>query len=642
MAWGSLSATNRAKRAGAWGTAGERRRSLLEGVLTGWSDGMKPTQFPWKWLLLGLLAVLLSSTALFPFLVGDTSRFSDLIATELSRWTEGQVKFVGPVRVSFFPDVSVRGELRVWDSERLPQVQSIDVQKAKISLDLVDLLRGGVAIDSLRLLKPRITLRDGTLPVSPQAAGIEMSKLLANAPVRALHVRKGRIKLGRKGGMIKEVYAHLNVSEDTGAVSGFGSFAFRDTTVRYTVETGSPNMTAVTESIPVRLGLDSKLVRAKISGNASYQTEFKLDGKLEAEIDDLRKFLRWTGIRVPDGESLKTFTAAGAFHLDGPNLTFDDGTFTIDGNKAIGLLAVTTTPARPRFEGTLAFGRLVLDPYLGKSTPQTETGSPAKASLLDGALARYFDADLRISAAEIEAGALKLGRGGFTISAKDGIISGEIGELELCGGSADGRVSVDLEEATTPMDVVANLTDFSLDSCLESFRVNLPVKGTSSVKAELSTAGETLADFLHTVTGTLVLAVRDGSVPVDLSHLLAATTPLEENGWSGDNGSQFSQLDANCRVIAGVIRCASVTMQTAQGTVSGGGTVDLSSQTLDWNLSVTDDIDGAKTSQLTEQDKTKVSIRGALLEPTIRRADRPTLGESALPSPSTGQQALPH
>jgi AsmA protein len=599
---------------------------------------MKPTQFPWKWLLLGLLAVLLTSIALFPFLIGDTSRFSDLVTSELSHWTEGQVKFIGPVRVSFFPDISVRGELRVQNSERLPQVQSIDVKEAKVSLNLVDLLRGGVAIDALRLLKPKITLRDGRLPadVSPRAAELEMSKLLADAPVRALHVRKGRIRLGPNGGAIKEIYAHLDVSEDTGAVLGFGSFAFRDTTVRYTVETGSPDMTAAAESIPIRLGLNSKLIRAKISGNASYQTEFKLDGELEAEIDDLRKFLRWTGVKLPDGESLKTFTAAGTFHMSGPNLTFDDGTFTIDGNKAIGLLAVTTTPTRPRFEGTLAFGRLVLDPYLGKAMSQTEASSPANASLLDGALARYFDADLRISAAEIEAGTLKLGRGGFTISAKDGIVSGEVGELELCGGSADGRVSLDLEETTTPMDVVANLMDVSLDSCLESFGVNLPVKGTGAIKAELSTAGETLANFKRTLTGTLVLAVKDGSVPVDLSHLLAATTPLEETGWSGDNGSQFSQLDADCRVIAGVVRCASVTMRTAQGSVSGGGTVDLPSQTLDWKLSVADDIDGAKTSQLIEQDKTKVSIRGALLEPTIRIADRPALGEGALQPPSTG------
>ena len=177
-------------------------------------------------------------------------------------------------------------------------------------------MRGGVAIDALRLLKPRITLRDGTLPVSPQAAEIEMSKLLADAPVRALHVRKGRIKLGRHGGSIKDIYAHLDVSEDTGAISGFGSFAFRDSTVRYTVETGSPSMTAAAESIPVRVALDSKLIQAKISGNASYQTEFKLDGELEAEIDDLRKFLRWTGVRVPDGESLKTFTADRSVPLE--------------------------------------------------------------------------------------------------------------------------------------------------------------------------------------------------------------------------------------------------------------------------------------------------------------------------------------
>jgi hypothetical protein len=112
---------------------------------------MKPTQFPWKWLLFGLLAVLLSSIAVFPFLIGDTSRFSDLVASELSRWTGGQVKFTGPVRVSFFPDISVRGELEVQDSARLPLVKSMTVKEAKISLDLVDLLRGDVTIDSLRL-----------------------------------------------------------------------------------------------------------------------------------------------------------------------------------------------------------------------------------------------------------------------------------------------------------------------------------------------------------------------------------------------------------------------------------------------------------------------------------------------------------
>jgi hypothetical protein len=45
---------------------------------------------------------------------------------------------------------------------------------------------------------------------------------------------------------------------------------------------------------------------------------------------------------------------------------------------------------------------------------------------------------------------------------------------------------------------------------------------------------------------------------------------------------------------------------------------------------------------LTQAEAPKVSIRGSLLQPIIRRADRPTLGEGSLPTGSTGPQVLPH
>jgi hypothetical protein len=70
-------------------------------------------------------------------------------------------------------------------------------------------------------------------------------------------------------------------------------------------------------------------------------------------------------------------------------------------------------------------------------------------------------------------------------------------------------------------------------------------------------------------------------------------------------------------------------MQTPRGIVSGSGDVDLSQQTLDWNLSVTSQLSQVKSSQLTAADTPKVSIRGSLSQPMIRRADRPTLGEGA-------------
>jgi AsmA protein len=609
---------------------------------------MKPSQLPWKWLLVGLLAVLIFAIALIPWLIGDTSRFGDRVAAELSAWTGGEVKFTGPVRVRFLPDVSVRGQLEVQDSTRLPAVQTLVIREAKVSLDLVDLLRGRITIDALRLLKPRITLRDGSLAGAAAATSPRdlFTSLLNGAPVRVLHVRKGRITLpAARKGAIKDIYAHIDAGKDNGAVSGFGSFTYKDATVRYSLQSGSPTAAGGVESFPLALMVSSKPIRARLNGTLSYASELKLDGDMQAEIDDGRKFLSWLGVRLPDGDSLKGFSASGAFHFAGSTLTFDDGTFTLDGNKAVGLLALSATGLRPRVEGTLAFDRLTLDPYLGK-TSSSDGGSPLTASTLafpfNRPLFQFIDADLRISAAAIGAGALKLGRGAFTVSAKRGAVASEVGELELCGGSADGRLDANLAEPSKQVNLVANLDDVAIDTCLQPLALAVPISGTANVKTELAAEGRDPTQFTGSLAGTVKLQAKDGAVPVDFARMLAGPTPLNDDGWSHDNVTSFDQLDADCRLGGGHIWCQSLSMRTARGTISGGGDVDVTKRTLDWSLTVANPIVPAGASQLTQAEAPKVSIRGSLLQPIIRRADRPTLGDGSLPTGSTGPQVLPH
>ncbi|HKA66098.1 MAG TPA: AsmA family protein [Methyloceanibacter sp.] len=608
---------------------------------------MKPSQLPWKWLLVGLLAVLVFAIALIPWLIGDTSRFGDRIASELSAWTGGEVKFVGPVRVRFLPDVSVRGQLEVQDSTRLPAVQTLIVREAKVSLDLVDLLRGRITIDALRLLKPRITLRDTSLAGASAATPAQdlITSLLGGAPVRVLHVRNGRITLpADRSGAIKDIYAHIDAGKDTGAVSGFGSFAYKDTTMRYSLESGSPTASGGVESFPLALMLFSKPLRVRLNGTASYAGEFKLDGDMQAEIDDGRKLLNWLGVRLPPGDSLKGFSASGAFHLAGLALTFDDGTFTLDGNKAVGLLALSARGLRPRVEGTLAFDRLTLDPYLGKAS--SSDGAPSTASTasfpFNRPLLQFIDADLRISAAAIDAGALKLGRGGFTVSAKQGVVASEVGELELCGGSADGRLDVDLSQPSKQVNLVANLDNVAINTCLQPLSLAAPISGNANVKTELAAQGSDPSLFTGSLAGTLKLKAKDGAVPVDFARLLAGPTPLNDDGWSHDNATPFDQLDADCRLGTGHIWCQSLSMRTPQGTISGAGDVDVTKRTLDWSLAVASPLGPAGASQLTQAEAPKVSIRGSLLQPIIRRADRPTLGDGSLPTGSTGPQVVPH
>jgi AsmA protein len=360
-----------------------------------------------------------------------------------------------------------------------------------------------------------------------------------------------------------------------------------------------------------------------------------------AEIDDLRRFATWTGVALPDGDSLKTLTLSGGFHLGDGALSFDDGTFTLDGNKADGLLAVTSTPVRPRIEGTLAFDRLVLDPYLGIGQHSVAPQPIAQISPFDRLLLQYFDADLRISAAEIAAGAMKFGHGAFTITAKNGSVTGEIGELELCGGDADGRVGIELAPATKQVRLSANLTDITLPACFTTFGLDVPVSGTGGIKADLASEGNGYPELTRNLSGTVQAKIRSGAVPVDVVRLLATPPPLDANGWNRDGPTAFDQLAADCRLNAGHLWCQSVKLETSRGTFMGAGEVDLPKQTLDWNLVLATPASAAKGVPPAPSEP-QVSIRGPLSQPTIRRADRPTLGDGSQPVSAVKPRDLPN
>ena len=122
-------------------------------------------------------------------------------------------------------------------------------------------------------------------------------------------------------------------------------------------------------------------------------------------------------------------------------------------------------------------------------------------------------------------------------------------------------------------------------------------------------------------------------MPIDLGRLLGAAVPLDGDGWAQGNGTAFDRLAAECRLAVGHIWCQAFDMQTQGRLISGTGDVDLIRQTLDWNLTAAEADNAAADPARTTAPR--ISIRGPLAEPMIRRADRPTFGEG-----STGASPL--
>ena len=601
---------------------------------------MKLRQVSWKWLLLGLVALLLAGLAVLPRFFVDSTQLANRLSATLAAWTGGDVKLAGPLRMQFFPDVALRGGFELTNAKRLPLVKSIATSDARVSLDLGALLLGRIRINAVRLVGPEITLKDApSLVTGPdQTLQARVANLLDGAPLRVLRVLGGTVRMSTTTGTesIEQIDARFELGSGTGALSSSGSFRLRDEAVSFTLESGACSQTADSVTIPVTLSLTATPLTATVTGNASFREGFALEGDLQADTADARALLRWAGIPLAEGESLKKLSASGQAHWNGTTLIFDDGSFTIDGNTAVGALAITPG-MRPRIDGTLAFDRLVLDPYVRASLP---TNSGATHALSDRHILKAFDTDLRISAAEITAPTVTLGRGGFTISAREGFVSSEVGELEFCGGTATGRIDADLSQVMTKAAITGKLADIPIEDCLGPFGLQIPLSAVGTLRAEFAAEGRDLGALAQGLKGPFKIKAKKGSVSVDFARFFAGPDPLEGDGWSS-SATAFQDLIAECRLGDGHIWCERFNMQTANGLISGSGDVDLGQQTLDWRLFVADRATPLQASRLSAETPPQISISGALTRPMIRRADRPTLGDGSQPANTKATQVSP-
>ncbi len=605
---------------------------------------MKPRQFSWRWLLLGLAAVsvLILGIAFLPQQFSESSRLATRVAEALSAWTGGEVKLTGPLHVRYFPDVAIKCGFELTNASRLPLVKSITATNAKFSLDLVALLLGKLRVDAMRLHGPEIVLKDApSLVMGPdQTLTARVTNLLGGAPVGVVRVSDGTLRIPTASGMetIEKIDARFEANSGDGAVSSFGTFMLRDEKVGFAFNCGAPSPSDDGLQIPVTLKFTSIPMSAKINGKASLTNALSLDAKVNAEIPSVRQFLRWAGIALPEGTSLQRLTASGLAHWNGTTLTIDDGAFNLDGNAAVGLIAITPGE-RPRIEGTLDFDQLALDPYLGGGAAAEPEA--AQGPLAEQAILKHMDADLRVSAADITAPSIRLGRGGFTISAKGGAIASEVGELELCGGSAAGRIGLDLREEVAKASFTASLMDVAVDACLAPLALDVAINGTGTLKAEFTAEGRNYDELTQGLDGSFKFDARNGAVPIDLARLLGTATTLDGDGWSRNSPTLFDQLRTDCRLDGGHIWCETFNMQTRRGLISGSGNVDLRQQTLDWTLFVASDAQPLRASQLSTVTPPRIAISGPLALPSIRRSDRPALGEGSAQTDPAASRVSP-
>ena len=134
-----------------------------------------------------------------------------------------------------------------------------------------------------------------------------------------LRLRDGTLNLPTATGSeaIKKIDARFDASSGTGTMSSFGSFVLRDETVGFALDCGAAAETEDGIRVPVNLTFTSKPLQTKITGTASFDNGLQLEGDVQADMDNARRFFRWAGIALPPGRSLKKLSAAGKARWNG-------------------------------------------------------------------------------------------------------------------------------------------------------------------------------------------------------------------------------------------------------------------------------------------------------------------------------------
>lgn len=551
---------------------------------------------------LGLVAALCLALAALAFLIaspsfGDERAIRKALIERLTDWSGASVSINGPVSIQYFPRLLVEtDDIRITGAKHLPAIDSIQARQMLVRLGLWSLVSAEPVIDRITFVKPEIKTSTPAADSNTPGAkdiGVLLFNAISKAPVDQIVLDQGKIILsnGDTPETVSEISVKMNL-EPGGVHTVRGSATWREQPLAFTYEGGAPSKLDNTARMSVVLTVSSALVSADINGHATIRNDVHLGGDLSLQIPNLSQFARWTGVLVPQDQKRGVFSAEGTVHWSGHKIGFDEGSFTLDGNRALGALTLNFGSLRPKIDGTLALQRLDLTQYF-ESTLKASNAKPAnpataqnKAFELDFPVLHHINFDLRISTTDLVAGPFALGQTALSVSLDAGKLAADIAVFELCNGNGNSRILLDATVPNSEIKLSTSLSGIAARSCIEMFAATSPIEGTAEITADLTSSGRTVPQILDMLRGKASISIAAGSLAANFDNLLTQLNKQPVTGWGAVTGSStaFKLLKGDIFLRPNAVYSDSLVMDLGTSKLMAEGTVDFASKSLDIQL----------------------------------------------------------
>lgn len=350
----------------------------------------------------------------------------------------------------------------------------------------------------------------------------------------------------------------------------------------------------------------------------------------------LKDLLGWIGMGEIKSNGLETFTSNGQFTWNGTAIAFNNATFMLDNNPASGSINFNLAPQQPAIDGTLAFDRLDLAPYL-KNPNQLTMGevlatnwagiqSEAKLNSLPLGL-KDINADFRLSTKSLRLNGSEIGRGAAVVISKRGRLKIDFVELVFSTGvSGRAHLEVDVNNSRPSYLIRGDFKNVDLGQVSNQLLGKSVVDGIADTTFDVSAKGSSRQDMINTMSGPIhIFAPNGASVPIDLNNFFEQTKSAPNDGWAGfkPGFTALKNLSIELQSQRGALKTRSVTADLSDDfAFIASGTIKLSDLMVDLivkkvSSGKADDFD-TQTSIKTNEDA--VQLKGPILEPIIRAA----------------------
>ena len=488
--------------------------------------------------------------------VGIPSGFlTSAIQERVERDTGYRLTIAGSTKIGLWPSLNVTLNDVALES---PKEGSKDrdtgnrltVGSVQADMTLASLWSGHPEITELVITRPVLTVplrrersaANAAVPSKPSTSPREDG---SNAPtIERVKVTDATIVFSNPRDRIEDRIEGINAEATVGTdrkIKISGSARAGDHPLKFNIKATAPTPPLERQTVPVDLTLDAPdMLQAPLTGKA----EIRLNGSVVM--------------------------------INGLTGTLGDGAF--NGWASVDLAS------KPLVKLDLDFQRLDIAAARGPSATPDAPSSPTWSNApLDVTGLNYVDAQIRVSAAE-----LNIGEGHFAPVAIDATLAGGvlkcgITNLGAYGGQANGEIDIDAGGATPAYTLRADLAGVRALPLLKSAAGFDKLDGKMQAKISVRSSGQSQRAIMSNLSGTAFATFQDGAIRgLNVAQMIRSLTASTLSGWqeSREQTTDLTQLSASFRIEQGQATTSDLNLVGPLVKMTGTGTVDLGRKSL--------------------------------------------------------------